>query len=63
MPFPVPNLPQPPVSIPLALVRTNARGDILWNRPVFKAPPLVLDPSHLLVPIRVQPTTPLARHD
>jgi hypothetical protein len=31
--------PEPP-----AMVSVMARSDVTWNRPVFKAPPLVLDP-------------------
>jgi len=45
MSFPVPNFhPQPP-SEPPAMVRTAAREDVLWNRPIFKAPPLQLHPQ------------------
>jgi hypothetical protein len=29
---------------PPALVRVVSRPDVLWNRPVFKAPPLVVRP-------------------
>ncbi len=29
---------------PSALVRVVSREDVLWNRPVFKAPPLVVRP-------------------
>ncbi len=44
MPFPVPFLrPQLPTEPP-ALVRVIAREDVLWNRPVFKAPPLNVRP-------------------
>lgn len=25
-------------------VRSFARGDVMWDRPIFKAPPLELDP-------------------
>ncbi len=42
MPFPVPNLQPTPVYVPPAIVRAAAREDIVWNRPVFKAPPLVV---------------------
>jgi hypothetical protein len=40
---------------PPALVRVVSREDVLWNRPVFKAPPLVvrppvIDASVLFVP-------------
>lgn len=27
------------------MVRTVAREDVLWNRPIFKAPPLELHPQ------------------
>lgn len=30
---------------PPALVRVMSREDVLWNRPVFKAPPLVVRPQ------------------
>ncbi|MBL9189994.1 MAG: hypothetical protein JNK23_21120 [Opitutaceae bacterium] len=43
MPLPVPNLPPPPA--PSALVQTLQRTDVLWNRPVFRAPSL--DRLHL----------------
>jgi hypothetical protein len=29
---------------PPALVRVMSREDVLWNRPVFKAPPLIVRP-------------------
>lgn len=29
---------------PPAMVRVMSREDVLWNRPVFKAPPLVVQP-------------------
>lgn len=29
------------------MVRTATREDVLWDRPVFKAPPLRLDPKAL----------------
>jgi hypothetical protein len=32
---------------PAALVRVLSREDVLWNRPVFKAPPLVVRPPAL----------------
>ena len=35
-----PHAPEPP-----ALVRVVAREDVLWNRPIFKAPPLHLHPK------------------
>lgn len=40
MPFPVPSFipSQPP--LPAAEVRSVVRADAMWDRPVFKAPPL-----------------------
>ena len=44
MPFPIP-LSRPPVAPePPALVHSVTREDVIWNRPVFKAPPLVVRP-------------------
>ncbi len=43
MPFPVPMNHQPPAEAP-AIVRVIAREDVVWNRPVFKAPPLNVVP-------------------
>jgi hypothetical protein len=48
MAFPVPHFqPQPaaPAPEPPAMVRNATREDVLWNRPVFKAPPLQLHPQ------------------
>jgi hypothetical protein len=42
MHFPVPDLQQNPAPVPPAMVRTVAREDVQWNRPIFKAPPLDL---------------------
>ncbi len=39
MHLPVPDLP-PHAPSPPAIVRVLAQYDVLWNRPVFKAPPL-----------------------
>jgi len=42
------NVPPPPVrpsaerETPPAIIRKVTREDVLWNRPVFKAPPLVV---------------------
>jgi len=42
------NLPPPPLrpsaerENPPAIIRKITREDVLWNRPVFKAPPLVV---------------------
>lgn len=41
IPFPNPT----PASDPPAMVRHVGREDVLWNRPVFKAPPLRLNPK------------------
>lgn len=40
MHFPVPPLPPQAQPEPPALVRHTVRGDVQWNRPIFKAPPL-----------------------
>lgn len=45
MPFSVPDFHPKPEAEPLAMVRTATREDVLWNRPVFKAPPLRLHPQ------------------
>jgi hypothetical protein len=42
MPFPVPHFQPKPVRIPPAIIRAVAREDVLWDRPIFKAPPLVV---------------------
>lgn len=45
---PAMNLPPPPLrpsserETPPAIIRKVTREDVLWNRPVFKAPPLVV---------------------
>ena len=44
MPLDVPFHSQPPASASSALVRTFTRQDVLWDRPIFKAPPLVVEP-------------------
>lgn len=43
MPLPVPIDHQTPANTP-AIVRNLTREDILWNRPIFKAPPLEIVP-------------------
>lgn len=40
MHLPIPPIPQQTASETSALVRSIVREDVLWNRPVFKAPPL-----------------------
>lgn len=40
MHFPVPPLPPFQQPDPPALVREVLRGDVQWNRPIFKAPAL-----------------------
>ena len=45
MHFPPPNQQPKPATEPPAMVRTATREDVLWNRPVFKAPPLELHPQ------------------
>jgi hypothetical protein len=44
MHFPTSNFRPPPAPEPPADIRVVAREDVQWNRPVFKAPPLQLDP-------------------
>ncbi len=36
----IPHFQVPPAAEPSAQVRYVAREDVLWNRPVFRAPPL-----------------------
>lgn len=38
-PFPTTSTPEP-----AADVRAFTRADVMWDRPIFKAPPLELDP-------------------
>ena len=47
MPFPVPPFRAQMPSEPPAMVRTVGREDAMWDRPVFKAPPLELPPRLL----------------
>lgn len=42
MTLPAPNLHSDPVREPPAIVQMVTREDVVWNRPVFKAPPLEL---------------------
>jgi hypothetical protein len=44
MHFPVTDFRPQRTPEPPAMVRVMTRSDVMWNRPVFKAPPLVLDP-------------------
>jgi|GEM_PF-2333011 hypothetical protein len=39
---PPPNRPSLERENPPAIIRKITREDVLWNRPVFKAPPLVV---------------------
>jgi len=41
---PVPYIRPTAATEPPALVRAVTREDVLWNRPVFKAPPLAVTP-------------------
>jgi hypothetical protein len=45
MHFPLPNLHPKPAPEPPAMVHTAFRQDVLWDRPVFKAPPLKVHPQ------------------
>jgi hypothetical protein len=53
MHLPVPNLPQSGDATPSAIVRVLTREDAVWDRPIFRAPPLdrlglpALDPKRL----------------
>jgi len=44
MPLAIPVHSAPPAESPSAIVRTLSREDMLWNRPIFKAPPLTVIP-------------------
>jgi hypothetical protein len=41
----IPNPHPKPEPEPPAMVRTVTREDVMWNRPIFKAPPLELRPQ------------------
>lgn len=45
MHFALPEFRRPSPPEPPALVRVVSRSDVMWNRPVFKAPPLVIEPQ------------------
>ena len=42
MHLPMPSLPQHTAPEPAAIVRAFTRQDAMWDRPIFKAPPLDL---------------------
>jgi hypothetical protein len=44
MPFPTPCDDSQSARTPVAIVRVLAREDMLWDRPIFKAPPLQVVP-------------------
>jgi hypothetical protein len=44
MQMPVPNFTFRPERDAQAIVRVVTREDVLWNRPVFRAPPLEIKP-------------------
>lgn len=44
MPFDAPIHSQQPATAPSAIVRTVTRKDMMWDRPIFRAPPLVVNP-------------------
>jgi len=44
MHFPIPPYHPKPVPEPPAIFRAAARADVIWDRPIFKAPPLQLPP-------------------
>ena len=47
MHLPVPNIHPKAAAEPPAMVRAATRADVLWDRPIFKAPPLDTRPSTL----------------
>lgn len=49
MPFPVPELESRPVHALPDVLASEAREDVIWNRPVFKAPPLVMRPPIIVL--------------
>jgi hypothetical protein len=40
MHFPIPHFPPPQQPEAQEMVQMELRGDVQWNRPIFKAPPL-----------------------
>ena len=44
MHLPIPFIRPQAATEPPALVRVVSREDVMWNRPVFKAPPLAVRP-------------------
>lgn len=44
MQMPVPYIRSEPAMPESALVRVMTKEDVMWNRPVFRAPPLVVRP-------------------
>jgi len=44
MHLPIPFIRPQTATEPPAMVRVVSREDVLWNRPVFKAPPLAVQP-------------------
>lgn len=51
MPFEVPQFRPPPLPEPTPVVRVVQRGDVQWNRPIFKAPPLEVYQKKLFAPV------------
>jgi hypothetical protein len=47
MAAPVPHFHPKSVSEPPAIVKVVTRQDVLWDRPIFKAPPLDVRPATL----------------
>jgi hypothetical protein len=45
MHFSIPNFRQPPTPEPPPDVCIVSRADVQWNRPIFKAPPIQLNPK------------------
>jgi len=44
MPFPTPFHDSQSAGTPVAIVRVLEREDMMWDRPIFKAPPLQVVP-------------------
>ncbi len=45
MHFPVPHFRSPPVPEPPAQITLVTPSDVQWSRPIFKAPPITLNPK------------------
>ena len=62
MPFPVPFIRPHAAEEPPAFVRVISRGEVSWNRKVFRAPPLDVPPPVVsIVPKGADATRPSVR--